>query len=159
MRPSAIALLCALFLLVCSGVARADGISMPSTCPPGSQADGCHWSGYCSVLGCTDDSDCSGGRTCQDIEHCMGTVGCSSNPRDPEAGTYSRPTVLGVCGEGESCSGECETHRVCADSGEPDFVGEGGCECRAGGRGQGTTAALISLCIAAIALVRLRSAK
>ncbi len=140
-----------------SGVVWADGISTPSYCPPGTQPDGCHWDGYCAILDCDEDSDCSGGRVCRAIEYCMGTASCYHNPREPDAGTSGRPDYRGLCGEGEACDGRCETHRACVDSDDPEFGGETGCDCRAGGRWQGRTAAVVSLLIGFLAFVRLRS--
>lgn len=123
-----------------SATARADGIPSPGYCPPGAQADGCHWAGYCSILDCRDDGTCGDGRVCRELEYCMTTVGCASNPREADAGTFGRDHARSLCSADEPCDGSCEMHWACVhpgDVGEAELSGTEGCTCRAAGRGQG----------------------
>jgi MYXO-CTERM domain-containing protein len=146
----------ALALWLAGGSARADVVGgEPASCPHGGTPSTCHGGAYCALEECQTDTDCAVEKmVCREVSVCVGKVVCAGLlPPDANLSDYERPTIEGVCSNGEGCTdgAYCAYKRVCAPS-EPaparkkDEVD--GCAVRAGRAASstnGTLAAILGL--------------
>lgn len=100
-------------LVGASGVARADAVSSPPSCPEGASPDGCHSGPFCRPLDCSSEPACPEGKVCQMVEKCAQSFECGGGFTTGAAGTRI-DDILGECGEGGTCAkGTCQMFKLC----------------------------------------------
>ena len=92
--------------------------------PPEPQPATCHGGPFCAGAACSTDADCSGGLSCQEVELCLGSIGCAGLlPPDADPSDYDQERVLGACDA--SCA-NCQPRKVCAEGASPGGSGGSG---------------------------------
>ncbi len=154
MRAAVLALIVSvLAVFVGAGLARADAIVLPETCPDGATDGFCHGPPTCVPHACTGTLDCDVGQVCAARALCVEPHACFSG-----TGSTTLQHVIGDCdasggcGAGASCTSffVCAPGPVLVDTGPPARdAGTAreltqGCGCRAGRGGSVAGLALLA---------------
>ncbi|MDC0674112.1 MYXO-CTERM sorting domain-containing protein [Nannocystis radixulma] len=100
-------------LAATSGLARADVVVEPESCPDGATPNACHSGPFCSPQDCSNDPTCPEGKVCQAVEKCAQSFECGGG-LTTSAGGDLLDDIVGECGEGGTCAkGTCKMFKLC----------------------------------------------